>query len=102
MPRSNVAIGITLDDTVFTKLPTRSDGDDEEAFINVDRTYVWDKTLGSYSDKEQSDCELDTNDEQSEIETDTNVTGGVLVYSPYALEYDNIDGRSQVPVIQGK
>ena len=50
-PRSNVAIGIPLDDNIFTELPMRSDDKDKEAFINGDRPDVWDETLGSYSDE---------------------------------------------------
>ena len=98
MPRRNVAIGIPLDDTVFTKLPTIYDEEDEEVFINGNRTDVWDKSLGYYSDEEQYDCELDTNDQQSELETNKNGTCGALVQSPDGLEDDHIDGSLQVPV----
>ena len=81
LPRSNVAIGIPLDYTVLTKLTRRSDDEDEEAFLNGDRTDVWDETLGYHYDEEQYDCEFDKNDEQSELENDTNGTGGVLVHA---------------------
>ena len=50
-PRSNVALGIPLDDTIFTKLLTISDDKDEEAFLYDDRTDFWDGNLGYYSDK---------------------------------------------------
>ena len=46
-------------------------------------TDVWDETLGYYSDKEQSDYKLSTNDKQSELKTDKNGTGGVIVHAPY-------------------
>ena len=72
--------------------------EDEEAFLNGDRTDVWDETLGYYSDEEHYNCELDTNNEQSEIKIDSNGTGNILVHSPDGLEDDNIDERSQVHV----
>ena len=63
----------SLNDTSsFTEQSELSDDEDEEAFLNGDRTDVWSETLEYYSDEEQSDTEFDTYDDNVEQEeTDT-------------------------------
>ena len=51
------------DTSAFTELSKRSDDEDEEALLNGDRTDVWDETLESYSDEEQSYTEFKTDDD---------------------------------------
>ena len=90
----------SLNDTsAFTELSERSDDEDEKAFLNGDRTDVWDETLESYSDEEQADTEFDTDVDNIEQEdTDTKNAHAIQVQLPGELGdksdsgEENLDG----------